>query len=81
MAYLAATRYGLTRIEPTGAQQAAGWRQVWHHPGGLLARRRPIVGCSVLSDGYEIMTARASAASSLACAGRLAASSATAAGR
>ncbi len=41
---MAYTRYGLTPIEPTGEQRAAGWRQVWEHPSGALALRNPATG-------------------------------------
>jgi hypothetical protein len=44
MAYLTATRYGLTHIEPTEQQRASGWRQVWEHPSGMLAMRHPSTG-------------------------------------
>jgi hypothetical protein len=54
MAYLRASRYGITHMEPTEALRAAGWRQVWRHPSGTLAMRHPITGHWVLSDGYEI---------------------------
>jgi hypothetical protein len=53
-AYLTATRYGLTHIEPTEVQRASGWRQVWRHPSGMLAMRHPVTGYWVISDGYEI---------------------------
>lgn len=55
MAYLTATRYGLTHIEPTEQLRASGWRQVWRHPSGLLAMRHPVTGRWVVSDGREII--------------------------
>lgn len=55
MAYLTATRYGLTKTEPTDDQRAAGWRQVWEHPSGMLAMRHPSTGDWVLGDGHEII--------------------------
>lgn len=52
MAYLTATRYGLTHIEPTEQQREAGWRQVWLHPSGALAMRHPLSDSWVVSlDG------------------------------
>lgn len=41
MAYLTATRYGLTHVEPTESQRASGWRHVWRHPSGALAMKHP----------------------------------------
>lgn len=41
---MAATRYGLTHVEPTDQQRASGWRQVWRHPSGALAMRHPSTG-------------------------------------
>lgn len=49
MAYLTATRYGLTRVGPTEDQRARGWRQVWRHPSGALALRHPATGDWVVS--------------------------------
>lgn len=49
MAYLTATRYGLTRVEPTETQRASGWRQVWRHSSGALAMRHPTAGYWVVS--------------------------------
>jgi hypothetical protein len=52
MAYLTATRYGLTRIDPSDRLRESGWRQVWWHPSGALAMRHPTVGHWVVSmDG------------------------------
>lgn len=52
MAYLTATRYGLTHVEPTEEQRASGWRQVWRHPSGAVAMRHPSTGSWVVSlDG------------------------------
>jgi putative alpha-1,2-mannosidase len=52
MAYLTATRYGLTHIAPTEQQRSSGWRQVWRHPSGALAMRHPSTGEWVTSmDG------------------------------
>jgi hypothetical protein len=54
MAYLTATRYGLTRIEPTERQRESGWRQIWRHPSGALAMRHPRTGDWVVSmDGGQ----------------------------
>lgn len=50
MAYLTATRYGLTHIEPTEQQRESGWRQVWEHPSGMLAMRHPTAGYWVVSE-------------------------------
>jgi hypothetical protein len=50
MAYLTATRYGLTHIEPSEALRASGWRKVWRHPSGLLAMRHPAAGYWVVCD-------------------------------
>lgn len=53
MAYLTATRHGLTHIEPTESQRASGWRQVWRHPNGSLAMRHPYTGDWVICrDGH-----------------------------
>jgi hypothetical protein len=68
MAYLAARRYGLTRIEPSETLQRAGWRQVWRHSSGLVAMRHPVTGRWVVSDGESI--ADASFCSSLRAAAR-----------
>jgi hypothetical protein len=55
MAYLTATRYGLTHVEPTAEQRASGWRQVWEHPSGALAMRHPSTGRWVVSlDRFTI---------------------------
>lgn len=54
MAYLKATRYGLTHIAPSETLRASGWRQVWRHPSGLLAMRHPTHGRWVVSDGSTI---------------------------
>jgi hypothetical protein len=56
MAYLTATRYGLTKVEPTESQRAAGWRQLWRHPSGALAMRHPSTGYWMVSydDGRTI---------------------------
>lgn len=52
MSYLAATRYGLTHVEPTETQRASGWRQIWQHPSGAMAMRHPASGYWVVSlDG------------------------------
>lgn len=50
MAYLTATRYGLTHVEPTEEQRESGWRQVWRHSSGLLAMRHPSTGYWVVSS-------------------------------
>jgi hypothetical protein len=68
MAYLAARRYGLTRIEPSETLRAAGWRQVWQHPRGLLAMRHPWTGRWIISDGLSV--ADSSFCSSLRAAAR-----------
>lgn len=54
MAYLTATRYGLTHVEPTEQQRASGWRQVWQHPSGALAMRHPSTGRWVICIDREI---------------------------
>jgi hypothetical protein len=52
MAYLTATRYGLTHIEPGERLHASGWRQMWRHPSGAVAMRHPATGEWVVSmDG------------------------------
>jgi hypothetical protein len=52
MAYLTATRYGLTHVEPSDRLRTSGWRQVWRHPSGALALRHPSTGRWVVSmDG------------------------------
>lgn len=55
MSYLTTTRYGLTHVEPTEAQRASGWRQVWRHPSGLLTMRHPSTGRWVVSDGSIVI--------------------------
>jgi hypothetical protein len=50
MAYLTATRYGLTHVEPTEEQRASGWRQVWEHPTGMLAMKHPVDGRWVVAE-------------------------------
>ncbi len=54
MAYLCVSRCGLTHAEPTEALRAAGWRQVWRHPSGMLAMRHPAAGYWIISDGLTI---------------------------
>lgn len=49
-------RYGLTHVTPSETLRAAGWRQVWEHPSGLLAMRHPSTGRWVVSDGSTIPT-------------------------
>lgn len=57
MAYLTATRYGLTRIAPTETLRAAGWRQIWRHPSGVWAMRHPVTGYWVLTyDNGQTIT-------------------------
>lgn len=53
MAYLTATRYGLTHIDPPEGFREAGWRQVWEHPSGLLAMRHPCTGWWVVATFGE----------------------------
>jgi hypothetical protein len=53
MSYLAAHRYGLTRVE-NERLRASGWRQIWEHPSGLLAMRHPATGRWIVSDGFTI---------------------------
>lgn len=48
------TRFGLTRVEPSDTLRAAGWRQVWRHPSGMLAMRHPVTGRWVVSDGFSL---------------------------
>lgn len=50
MAYLRATRYGLTKIDPSDTLHEAGWRQVWQHPSGMLAMRHPSTGRWVVAS-------------------------------
>lgn len=66
---MTATRYGLAHIEPTEAQRASGWRQIWRHPSGALAMRHPSAGYWVVSldGGY---TAESGYSSSLRAAAR-----------
>jgi hypothetical protein len=58
MAYLTATRYGLTRVKPADypllLRESGQWRQVWRHPSGMLAMRHPVTGYWVVSDGCAI---------------------------
>lgn len=68
MAYLAARRYGLTRVEPSVTLRQSGWRQVWAHPSGLMAMRHPVTGRWVISDGKTLSDA--SFSSSLCAAAR-----------
>lgn len=52
MAYLTATRYGLTYVGANERLRENGWRQVWRHPSGALAMRHPSAGYWVVSmDG------------------------------
>lgn len=71
MAYLTATRYGLTRIDPTEQQRASGWRQLWRHPSGAVAMRHPAAGYWVVSlDGGHTITDGDAFSSSLRAAAR-----------
>lgn len=56
MAYLTATRHGLTRVEPTEQQRESGWRQIWRDPNGALAMRHPANGywCISLDRGRTV---------------------------
>lgn len=71
MSYLTATRYGLTKEEPSETLRAAGWRQVWRHPSGLLAMRHPSTGHWIVSDGFTIPD-QGFSSSLRACAARIA---------
>jgi hypothetical protein len=53
VSYRAATRYGLTHIEPTEQLRASGWRQVWEHPSGMLAMRHPSAGYWVVAERVD----------------------------
>lgn len=71
MAYLKATRYGLTRVEPDERLRASGWRQVWRHPSGALVMRHPSTGDWVVSVDGTTLDDEGWSSSLRAAAGRL----------
>lgn len=70
--YRRATRYGLTRVEPSERLRAAGWRQVWRHPSGAVAMRHPCSGYWVVSmDAGATIVDEGFSSSLRAAAGRI----------